>query len=569
MKLLKLTLLIYSLLANTTFAQDEPSIKDSLLKFIEKAPSSVAAYENICGKEIDENFPLSQDSWGPMCEVLKSDELCKDVEAEDKLDCKDVSEAYTSYWSALTTKECAWGALLAMKDFVVFVGEAFAWAYRQLDSTERDKTKEQANEAYLALEGYIATETLTLEQQALANGFNEEDAKKDARDKLWSKVLSNFMQKLASSIEKSYLHLGCYTPKARSREMCKLISSYVVPPTAAIALMTRGAVKVGIKVAKNINIDKKIKGSRTLANATSKSRKVALKSAQSSIKSSMKDLGYSRFAIKKSQQNVNSWLDELAELSIDQPKENQLLYSRLLEDLKAKNPQGAENLAAIAGKYKAGADPFSLIKDYYRPKPKVESIEKTIISLSDVPVKQRKMMNHFYGRLKQENPLLYNELLNKLETSKVLDQKKLTTLMRSYSKHNNPSKAIKDAMIPTVTPKQYIPLKLTLGSNKKRPYAKPRQQARDYLYKSIKPTNVSNYKVYEIGKNKYGIKVKPHEVYGTPLEAKLTRRTAYDSFQTFSEEFDNAMQVIDLIKRKVPSLKNRQIKKILEKACKK
>ena len=198
-----------------------------------KLTSSHVAYERLCQEQSIPNFSEFQSNWSQYCEILKKSEMCKHVEKEHQLNCRDKDDIEIDILSWDFLSNCGagmWDGLVELIEFLVAAGK---WV---LDYSFDGEFREQSNEAFGEYYDTLANYFLTEVQKEMDKGATEREAKITVSKTIASKVFTE----LVKYIKKEYYSLGCYNPGQRSYKICKVIGEFVLPPVAAVAFLVKG-----------------------------------------------------------------------------------------------------------------------------------------------------------------------------------------------------------------------------------------------------------------------------------------------------------------------------------------
>lgn len=179
------------------------------------------------------NDQLFEESYGQICEVLRKSELCKDVEPEDQIKCKDNEENQIDVFSFGFLYNCGAGLVESLVDLFKFlVGAIKGILGYTFDSETRNEVNQALGEYYDSFTNYLAVE--------FDKARDETDSDFAAVKMVAGNLLKTMFTKLKEEIENSYYGLGCYNQSARAERLCKVIGDVIMPPVVALKLIFNG-----------------------------------------------------------------------------------------------------------------------------------------------------------------------------------------------------------------------------------------------------------------------------------------------------------------------------------------
>lgn len=208
----------------------------NFFKKIEEGTSTYNTYQKICTDNQSLSFLHdNEENFSNICEIVSNSDLCKNIEAEDKLNCNDISENKIDLLSIDFLWNCGTGFLTALADIFNFLLESIVWVVQNVIPSVVTERFDNAIKFQQSIGNYLAIE---LEKEREKNQFSVD--KKNVHIAVAGNVISKLMRTIGEIITEEHKKLGCYNADAREHRICRLIGDFVMPPAFAFALAIKG-----------------------------------------------------------------------------------------------------------------------------------------------------------------------------------------------------------------------------------------------------------------------------------------------------------------------------------------
>lgn len=237
-------IIIFLLLANSSFAQ-EISSEQFISNLINKGEltildqPTISVFQSECTSF--SKPPLGNETEF-MCDIVTSSEHCKGVEKNDLLNCSDLNDS-KDFDVIEFLAGCTTGLFDSVKALLSFIWDALKWVWEK--TTTPSDSLEESSEYMDSVKLYLTTE-YDKAYDEVSSPFRTIKAAKSVASSIGKMLLSNIQDYL----QKEYKSFGCMNFKARTETICKVAGEFLLPPTAALALLKRGA--GGVKASKEL-----------------------------------------------------------------------------------------------------------------------------------------------------------------------------------------------------------------------------------------------------------------------------------------------------------------------------
>ena len=222
-----ISLIVCFSIISSSFAFESSDIKNSINQFGTVQTTAV----KLCIPDAN-NFQIFTEKYSEICNIIKKDDLCKNINEKEIIQCNDSEENTLDVMSISFLKNCGVGLWNSLKDLWDFLVESVKGLLGySLYSEKRDQTHQAIGEYYDTFTNYLAIEFDKLQDSDnSASDF-------EIMTRLAGQLMKTIFTKLGKIIEDNYYNLGCYNQSARQTRVCKIIGDFTMPPAAVIGLI--------------------------------------------------------------------------------------------------------------------------------------------------------------------------------------------------------------------------------------------------------------------------------------------------------------------------------------------